>query len=155
MTELFGTVWRTVLALIAILIAADIVGVVICTALDITPLRWKSALLPYAIWLVLGAFAGLFAYVMAGGWSAPVADEGTLWSDSPGAKRIGRWVIAVSTAVVAGLIGLFHQLYWSRGVNGEFFVPDSQPHSLVFFLAAWAAMIGTHSILHSPAQGPS
>jgi hypothetical protein len=153
MSGAIGTVWRTAAVLIVVLALADIVGVIVCTLFDITPLRFNSVMLPYAIWLVLGIFAGFFSYGFAGTWASPEVGEGIEWTAGPGAARTGAIIVATSGAVIGGLMVLFYRLYWSQGVAGEFFVPDSAPHSIVFFLAAFGAIAGAHFLLKPAAPG--
>jgi sterol desaturase/sphingolipid hydroxylase (fatty acid hydroxylase superfamily) len=143
--------------LLGYLIVADIIGVVICTLFDIAPLRYKSGMLAYAIWLVLGVFAGLLAYNMAGALTAPKAEGGEQeWTTRDDAARIGSLVLWTSTVVLVALSGLFHWLYWSRGVAGEYFVPDSASHTIVFFVSVLGGMhVARLALMPGPAsRGP-
>jgi len=142
---MIGVFVKTVIALLVCLLVADVIGVVVCVVIDVAPLRYGSAILPYAIWLVLGAFAGFVAFGFAGAWSSASGDE--KWVDEPGAPRIGNGVLLASLIVVLALCGLFYWLYWSRGVVGEYFVPDSLPHTLTYLLAALGAMLAARSAL--------
>ena len=144
---------RTTAVLLGFLVAADIVGVIACTIFDIAPLRAGSAMLPYAIWLVLGAFCGLFAYNAAGSWSLDTRGEGTEWTGHALARQTSRVIVATSAILVAALVWTFHTIFWSKGVAGEFFVPDSAPHSIVFFLAVLGAIAGMHHVM-LPEQNP-
>src|SRR5580704_19240752 len=136
---MLGLVVKTVLVFVALLVAADIGGVIIVTVIDILPLRFASAALAYAIWFVIGVFCGLYAYNFAGAWASPKG-EGD-WSGRPGARRIGTGVVIVGTLVVAGVAWLAFALFWSRGVAGEDYVPDSAPHSIVFLVAVLGAAV--------------
>ena len=154
MQQAIGTVWRSAAVLIVVLVAADLAGVIICTLFDVAPIRAKSAVLPDAIWLVLGIFAGFFAYGFAGSWAGPEMEEGAEWSSSPDAGRIGGIIVATCGIITASLMFAFYKIYWSRGVGSEFFVPDSAPHSIVFFLSVFGAIAGAHFLLRpaSPAS---
>ena len=145
---MIGTFLKAVAAFLACLVVGDVIGVVVCVVVDVAPLRYGSALLPYAIWLVLGAFAGFIAFGFAGAWAS--ATRGDKWIEEPAAPRIGTMVILSSLVVVLALCGLFYWLYWSRGVVGEYFVPDSLPHTLTYLVAALVAMLAARSTL-SPA----
>jgi hypothetical protein len=142
--------------LLAYLVVADIIGVIVCTLFDIAPLRHKSGLLAYAVWLVLGVFAGLLAYNTAGGLTAPkseTADED--WTTRPDALRVGSLVLWASAAILIALAGFFYWLYWSRGVAGEYFVPDSASHTLLFLVSVIGGMlIGRLALMPAPA-GPA
>lgn len=127
------------------LVATDIAGVIVCTLFDIAPLRANSALLPYAIWFVLGIFCGLFAYQGAGAWA--FADREGEWSDQPDAFRAGNVIVVTGAALLGALMLFFRQIYWTAGVAGEYFVPDSAPHSILFALSVLGAMAGTHFLL--------
>ena len=152
------TFLKAALILLVFLVVADIIGVVVCTLIDVAPLRHKSSLLPYAIWLVLGIFTGLFAYNAAGAW-ASTKPEGAAatadldWSARPGARRIGSRIVAAAALILTALAALFWKLYWSRNVAGEYFVPDSAPHSILFFLAVFGGMLlARTALMPSPAK---
>ena len=145
---------KTVLVTIGCLVAADAVGALACTVFDILDLRSNSPALFYAIWLVLGVFCGLLAYGFAGSWSSPKAQTGD-WSSMPGASRIGTGVIITSLFVIAGLAWLFYTIYWSRGVAGDDYVPDSEPHSLVFFASVLGGMaVGRFMLMSDSGKTP-
>jgi hypothetical protein len=149
------TFLKVALILPVFLVVADIIGVIVCTLLDVAPLRYKSSLLPYAIWLVLGIFTGLIAYNAAGAWASTGAAEAADldWSARPGARRIGSQVAAAGALILAALAALFWKLYWSRNVAGEYFVPDSMPHSILFFLAVFGGMLAARAaLMPSPAK---
>jgi hypothetical protein len=152
------TFLKVVVILPVFLVVADIIGVIVCTLLDVAPLRYKSSLLPYAIWLVLGIFTGLIAYNAAGAWASTKAEgeaEGADldWSARPGARRIGSRIVAAGALILAALAALFWYLYWSRNVAGEYFVPDSAPHSILFFLAVFGGMlVARTALMPSPAK---
>ncbi len=133
-----GTALKTAIVLLASMAIAVVIGVIACTIFDVTPVRGRSDALPYAIWLVLGIFTGLIAYGSAGGWATPGVED---WTAAPGARRTGRRVLVTTIALLAGLTLFFHWLYWSRGVAGEYYVPDSAPHSILFFVSVLAGMI--------------
>ncbi|MBX3501703.1 MAG: hypothetical protein KF889_19860 [Alphaproteobacteria bacterium] len=141
---------KIVAALLGCLVVADIVGVIACVVIDVAPLRFKSAPLPYVIWFVLGVFTGLFAYGAAGAWTAPDADRE--WTEQPGAARRGMLIVAIGALVLIALGFLFHALFWSRGVAGEYFVPDSAPHTIVFFASVGASMLLFHRLLMPAAR---
>ncbi len=136
---------KAVVALTGWLVVIDIVGVIVCTLFDIAPIRANSGMLPYAIWMVLGLFCGLFAYQGAGAW-AFAGREGE-WSDQPDAFGAGNVIVVTGAAWIGLLMLFFRHLYWSRGVAGDYYVPDSAPHSILFGLCVLAAMAGTHFLL--------
>ena len=145
----FTLFFKVLTVLIAWLVAADIVGVVICTVFDILPVRGESGMLPFAIWFVIGVFTGLFIYASAGAWIVPTTDGD--WTDRPDSARIGTHIIAISAVILLALGGLFRWLYWSRGVDGEYYVPDSAPHTMLFFATILCAMVLARVILTSDA----
>ncbi len=136
---MLGVVWKSVLVFALCLVAADIGGVIVVTVIDILPLKFASAALAYAIWLVIGVFCGLYAYNFAGAWASPKGDGD--WSGRPGALRIGTGVLIVGALVVAAVAWLGYALFWSKGVAGEDYVPDSAPHSIVFLVAVLVAAV--------------
>jgi hypothetical protein len=142
---MIGIFLKTMVAFLVCLVAGDVIGVVVCVVIDVAPLRYGSALLPYAIWLVLGAFAGFVAFGFAGAWASASGNE--KWVDEPAAPRIGNKVLLSSLVVVLALCAFFYWLNWSRGVVGEYFVPDSLPHTLTYLLAALGAMLAARSAL--------
>lgn len=133
-----GLMLKTVLVALGCLVAADIAGALACTLFDVLPLRAASPALAYVIWLVFGAFCGLFTYNWAGAWSSPKGQGD--WSARPGARRIGAGVLMAGAVVIASLACLFYVAYWRGGAAGGYYVPDSEPHSLVFLAAAVGAM---------------
>jgi hypothetical protein len=142
---MIATILKAIVALLLCLVVADVIGVVVCVVIDVAPLRHGSAILPYAIWLVLGAFAGFVAFGFAGAWASASGNE--KWVDEAGAPRIGNTILLSSLAGVLALCGIFYWLNWSRGVVGEYFVPESMPHTLTYLLAALAAMLAARSAL--------
>lgn len=153
---------KVLVVLLGYLIVADIIGVVVCTVFDIAPLRYKSGLLAYAIWFVLGVFTGLLAYNMAGAWASPAPEQEQPekpekpeqdWTTRPDAMRIGSRVLWTSIVILAALGAFFHWLYWSRGVAGEYFVPDSAPHTILFFASVVGGMlVGRLALMPGPAK---
>ena len=146
---------KTVVVLLVCLVAADIVGAISCTLFDVLLFRGDSPALPYAIWLVLGIFCGLIAFNAAGAWSSRGVVTGKEdWTAMPGAAGIGTAVLSTSVAVIVGLSGLFYWLIWSRDVEGEYYVPDSEPHSIVFFVCVLAAIAGCRFMLTPKPKRP-
>jgi hypothetical protein len=142
---MLALVLKTTVVVLVCLLLADIAGAIACTAFDILPLRFASPAVAYAIWLVFGVFCGLIAYNIAGDWSSPKGDGD--WTVRPSAGRIGAGVLGVSVVIVAGLAALFYRIYWSQGVAGEYYVPDSEPHSIVFIVAVLGAMVAARFFL--------
>lgn len=134
---MIATFLKTAIVFLACLAVGDVVGVVACTIFDIAPIRGYSAALPYAIWFVLGVFAGVIASFGAGSW---ITGKGEPWDEGPDARALMLWIF-LSGLVVAGATGAFFWwLYWSRGVDGEYYVPDSAPHTITYLVAAVGAM---------------
>lgn len=134
---MIGSFLKTAIAFLVCLALGDVVGVVVCTIFDIAPIRGNSAALPYAIWFVLGIFVGLITAFAAGTWIAGKDDK---WDEGPRAGAIATGLFLSALAVAAVLCVLFWKLYWSKGVAGEYYVPDSQSHSLTYLIAALAGM---------------
>jgi hypothetical protein len=132
-----GTVLKTAIAFLVCLTLGDVVGVVACTIFDIAPIRGNSAALPYAIWFVLGVFVGFITAFAAGSWIAGKDDK---WDEGPRADSIATGIFLSSLAVSVLLCVLFWKLYWSQGVAGEYYVPDSRSHSITYLVAALAGM---------------
>jgi hypothetical protein len=145
-----AAIWKSAVALIACLAVIDVIGVLACVWFDIKPFGGNSAALPYAIWFVGGIFAGVFTLILAGRWIA--ADEG--WMDRPEARAIAGRVLLTCTVILAGLSFFFWRIYWSQGVAGEYFVPDSMPHTLTYFLSAFAALIAAPFVLGPKPAAP-
>lgn len=136
---------KIVAAILGCLIVADIVGVIACVVMDVGSPRYWSAPLPYVIWFVLGVFTALMAYNAAGAWTA--ADPDKEWTEQPGASRRGAIIVAIAVLEMLALSALFYGLFWSRGVAGEYFVPDSAPHTIVFFVSVGGSMLFFHRLL--------
>lgn len=127
---------KTAIVFLLCLAAGDLVGVIACTVLDIAPIRGWSAALPYAIWFVVGVFAGLIAAHGAGVWISG-KDE---WDNGPGARRLIAGIFLSALAVSVALCVFFRTLWWSRGVDGDYYVPDSQSHTITYLVAALGGM---------------
>jgi hypothetical protein len=128
---------KTAVVFLVCLALGDVVGVVACTFFDIAPIRGKSGALLYTIWFVLGVFVGLITAFAAGTWIAGKDDK---WDEGPRAGPIATAIFLSCLAVSAGLCVFFWKIYWSQGVEGEYYVPDSQSHSLTYLVAALAGL---------------
>ena len=145
---MIGAFLKTALVFIVCLAVGDLVGVVACTIFDIAPIRGNGAALPYAIWFVLGVFAGFIALFGAGSW---ISGKGENWDSGPGAAALTTRIFlsALVTAIAAGTF--FWWLEWSRGVEGEYYVPDSGPHTITYLVSALGAIwIGRLALKPSP-----
>lgn len=134
---MIGAFLKTAVAFLVCLAIGDLVGVIACSILDIAPIRGKSAALPYAVWLVDGVFVGLITAFAAGTW---IAGKDDTWDEGPRAAGIATGIFLSALAVAVGLSIFFWKIYWSQGVEGEYYVPDSQSHSLTYLVAALAGM---------------
>jgi hypothetical protein len=146
-----AAIWKSAVALIACLAAIDVIGVFACMWFDIKPFGGNSAALPYAIWFVGGIFAGVFTIILAGNWIA--ANDG--WMDRPEAPGIAARVLLTCTTILAGLSFFFWRIYWSQGVAGEYFVPDSMSHTLTYFLSVLAVMVFAPFVLKPKPAAPA
>jgi len=129
------------LIILGVLLVADIVGVVACFILDVAPLRHRSTGLGYAVWFVLGVFAGVIAFSAAVDDGAPEAARRPLSER----RSRARLVIAVALVLLIALTALFTGTFWSGAVEGLGVVPDHMPTTLVFFASFLAACaLGYH-----------
>jgi hypothetical protein len=140
-----AAIWKSAVALIVSLVVIDIIGVIACVWFDISPFRGNSAALTYTIWFVGGIFAGIFALSWAGSWIS--GNEG--WMDRPEAPGIAVRISLTCAVILAGLSFFFWRIYWSQGVEGEYFVPDSMSHTLTYFLSAFAVLVAAPFMLKS------
>ncbi len=147
-----ATFLKTALVLIICLILADLIGAILCLLFGIAPWRGSGALLPFAIWFVLGAIGGVVAMTGAGDWIA--GDDQREWSARPEARRIAGQVTLSSALVLVASSILFYVVIWDGAARVGYFVPDSMPHTLTFFGAAIAAMTSAWAMLRpAPAEG--
>jgi hypothetical protein len=144
----FGLIWKTVVVAVGCLIAADIAGALVVTLVDIVLPGANSPAFAYAVWLVFGVFCGLFIYSYAGGWSSPKPEAGD-WTATPGSTRLGTRVFIIGLVAIVGVGLLLYATLWSRGIVGEDYVPDSEPHSIVFLLSVIAGMAAGRFMLMS------
>ena len=131
----------------------DIAGVVLSFVLEVLGAvnRNISAALFYVLWFVLGAFCGLLNYNTAGGLASPKSEAD--WTNRVDASQTGWLVCAISILLLIGLSVLFFSIFWSRGAEGDHYVPDSMPLTLTFFAATAAATFLAHNVLRpSPKQ---
>ncbi|PQM29376.1 hypothetical protein CVO77_00085 [Sphingopyxis lindanitolerans] len=134
------TALKTIAVLMCSLLLAAIVGSIGSIFLEVLLPRFFSALLPYALWLVIGIYCGLLSFGGAGAWASGHASpwgwrgkipetqgEGD-WITRPGAKRIGTTVAIVGMIVIVPLGVLFHLI-------------SHDGHSLTFFVSVMIGMI--------------
>ena len=131
------TFLKSAIVFLLCLAIGDVVGVVACTIFDIAPIRGGSAALPYAIWFVLGVFVGFIALFGSGAW---LSGEGENWSDGPDGTALATRIFLSALVISLAVGAFFWWLYWSRGVAGEYYVPDSGPHTIVYLVSALGAM---------------
>lgn len=143
------TFLKTAIVFIVCLAVGAVAGVVACAIFDIAPIRGNSAALPYTIWFVLGVFVGLAASSGAGSWSR---GKGEKWDEGPEAPKLTMNIFLSALAVAVGIGVFFWWLYWSRGVAGEYYVPDSGPHTITFLVSALAAMWVLRLVLKPPTK---
>lgn len=149
-TAILTTALKSAVVLLVCLVVADIAGVIAGTIFDIAPVRGGGDGMAYAIWFVLGIFCGLTAYGTAGAWASG-GDEN--WTEGEGARRTGTVILVTGAALLAALTLFFHRIYWSRGVAGEYYVPDSAPHSILFFLSVLGGMVLAGMVLTPKDKG--
>jgi len=130
-------------AILAYLVAADLVGVAVSFFCDaFVPERRTSTALYYAIWFVVGVFCGVLIYVTCGSFTSP-EKKGDLmkWGDE---GQTGLLVILTTAAILVGLSILFYRLQWQYPRADSVYVPDSEPLTLTFFFTILASLIFTH-----------
>jgi hypothetical protein len=130
---------KSLVVVIGYLILGDIAGVIVLTIADIVDLAFPA--LTYVVWFVLGVFVGLLSYNLAGSWCASATGRGKDWTALPIAGSTGSIVMLTQIALVLGLCGLFYQSMWSHSVAGEYYVPDSMTHSLIYFVTVMGAIL--------------
>ncbi len=92
----------------------------------------------FAMWLVLGAFCGIFGFMTAGGIAYP-AKTGGDWINQEDAKPAGWLVFKTTTGLLLGLSALLYVFVWRQDVEVNSFLPDNMPMLLTFFLTVGAA----------------
>lgn len=143
-------VGRIVLTLMAVLILGDLIGVAACFIFDVMPFRGNSSLLPYAIWFVLGAFAGFLGYNFAGRWISPKSEKD--WTNMADAMRTGSFVVAVSGLILLTLCGVFYAIWWRFPTEPSVLVPDSPVLSLLYFGTSFLAMVSARAFFMPTAK---
>jgi hypothetical protein len=123
----------------------DVVGVVASLFFDVMPLRGTTPFLFYTIWFVLGVFCGLFGFNSAAGKAAGQG-EGD-WSTRADSGRIGMFVIAVTTAMLAGFGFAFYSIIWRTETMPDYFVPDSPSLTVTFFAAILGSQVLGNTVL--------
>lgn len=136
---MIGTIAKSLVVLAGGLIVGDIAGMIALTLVDIIGLLFPA--FAYVVWFVFGVFVGLLSFNLAGAWSSRPAAEGADWTGLPSARQTGTIVLVAQVALVLALCWLFNWLYWSRDVAGEYYVPDSMVHSLIYVVAVAGAIV--------------
>lgn len=143
-----GTFLKTAVAFLVCLAVGDVVGIVACTIFDIAPIRGNSAALPYAIWFVLGVFVGFIALFGAGSW---ISGKGENWDRGPEGAALSTRIFLSALVVALAIGAFFWWLYWSRGIDGDYYVPDSAPHTITYLVSALGAIwLGRLALKPSP-----
>lgn len=141
---------RVAVVALVVLVAADLVGVAASFILDVAPMRHKSAGLGYAIWFVLGVFAGFIHY----GAATDRGIEG--WASRAEARSAGLVILGTSAAIVVGLSVLFHLTMWRHSTGPEWaVVPDHIPTTVVFLAAFLLSAFLAHRTATPAAPGAS
>jgi hypothetical protein len=129
------TIGKIALSTFIYIAVFDVVGVLLCLFLDIVESSGTSAALYYAVWFVLGVFCGLLSYSGAKDLGAP--------------KVFGVAIIFVTLIVMAGISVASYLIWWRYGVEDSYFVPDSEPLTLTFFVTILASSVLAHRTLGS------
>jgi len=147
-----AVILKAVAAIVACLVAADIVGAIVCTILDVVvPTRFISGLLFYAAWLVIGVYSGMIAYNAAGAWSSPKV-AGRDWIEQPEAKRLGGLIVATGGTFLVAL-ALSYGYLFGIGPSDAPYVPDNALLTLVFLAATLGGMVAARiGAMPSPGQ---
>lgn len=140
-------------SILLFLVMSDVVGVVASFFFDVAPARNKSGALFYAIWFVLGVFAGMTGYNAAASRASEPAPGD--WSSRPDAERTGRLVISVATVIVAMIGAACYFLMWKGGGEASYFVPDSPSLTVTFFVAFLGSAIIGHAAFRPKPEGGS
>jgi len=137
---------KTVFWTLLFLVGFDLIGVVVSFLLDVTPVRGKSGLAFYAIWLVLGVFCGLLNYNAAGARFFP--DEKKDWTNNPDSGRVGVPIIGATALVLAVLFAVCYFTMWGSNVEpADYFVPDHMGLTITYFVAILGSTILGHTAL--------
>ena len=118
---------RAAFSLVVCLVAAALAASFVISFFDDGDGAGWITWLSYAVWIVSGALAGLFAYDVAGGWTLR-PEKGKGWIDSPGAQRTGTIILVTDTVLLAAF-GPF--MSWST----------SGALMIVFVLAIFGALV--------------
>lgn len=129
---------KAILILLACLATADLVGMIAFALLGVAPLSAGRGALPLAAWFVLGMLCGFVAFGLTGAWVSPKG-EGN-WTARPDARTTANLIVGTGFGTLFALAVLFRAFYWGRGMAGEYFVPASPPHSMLFLASAALAM---------------
>ena len=126
-------------SLIVNLAIFDVVGAILWFSISLFDGRRVSLLACYAIWVVMGIFAGGIHYSGAVATCRPSARDG----QPPAASS--RWsgiAVIVSSAIFLGLLArLFDSLWWQTPVKFSGYAPDNPGPTIAFFAAILASML--------------
>lgn len=115
----------------------DIVGVIGCFVLDVVPNKYHSPLMAYAVWFVLGVFAGIMNFNAAQSFYKGKDGTPVDWDSPDEARKIGGSIVAITAGYLTLLTVLSYLLFWSSfsTLETEFLVvPDHMGASLTFFI---------------------
>lgn len=128
-----------VLVLLVILVAGDLLGVAACLLGPILKPRSWSAGAVYAVWFVLGVFAGVFQDCATQELFNPTTKGSAKRTER--SQSGGMLGLCVSILMLCALSFLFYQTQWRRGVDSEDgYVPDSMSATMTFFISIAVTM---------------
>lgn len=139
---------KIVLSTLLYMIGFDLVGVAACFFFDVAPIRGVSTALFYTIWFVLGVFCGLLSYNTGGSITALKSNED--WSTREDSGKTGLLVLLATLFLLVTLSIACYLLLWQYHPESSFFVPDSAPPTLTFFVAILGSAVLAHKSLRSP-----
>ncbi len=126
-------------ATLGFLVAADLLGVAACFLFDVFGSeRATSGALYYAIWFVLGVFCGVFIYSLSDAFTSPE----TKGSKEQGDHGRAAVLVITSVAIVLTCLSvLFYRFDWRYSHADSVYVPDSESHTLTFFITILITLI--------------
>jgi hypothetical protein len=140
------TFLRTIMFLAVWLIVFDVIGVIACVIFDVVPFRGSSGALPYAIWFVLGIFAGSITVMSAG----ERREEETRTGRTCGRTR--KAVSFLTSLAMLGALPPSSTTFIGAGASREYFVPDSAPHTITYFVSILAQCCSSSSRRPKPSH---
>ena len=117
----------------------DVIGAILWFLVSLFDGRNVSLGACYAVWIVMGVFAGGIHY--HGAATVCKAESAGGVFDSTPFRRIGLLIFTVSAIVLIALTYLFDSIWWKHSPKFDGYAPDNRVPTIVYFVSSVCSML--------------